>query len=153
MLLEFLHSPNFVLSILFNNIFTLIFENAFWIEDSSAPAMEALYSIINEIVVHVKKEKINKKEAQVASPTSFIFKILSVAYLIFCLCVRYWQPWLLLKCRSKAASLHGLYSPFDLFFPLINLTMYIATIQKALCIAKLSAQKNCYVSFVQKGNS
>ena len=74
MLLEFLHSPNFVLSILFNNIFTLISENAFWIEDSSAPAMEVLYSIINEIVVHVKKkEKIKKKEeAQVASPTSFM---------------------------------------------------------------------------------
>ena len=71
----------------------------------------------------------------------FVFKILSMAYLIFCLYVRYWQPWLLLKCRSKAASLHGLYSPFELFFPLINLTMYIATIQEALCIAKLSAEK------------
>ena len=70
-----------------------------------------------------------------------VFKILSMAYLIFCLYVRYWQPWLLLKCRSKAASLHGLYSPFELFFPLINLTMYIATIQEALCIAKLSAEK------------
>ena len=71
----------------------------------------------------------------------FVFKILSMAYLIFCLYVRYWQPWLLLKCRSKAASLHGLYSPFELFFPLINLTIYISTIQKALCIAKLSAEK------------
>ena len=64
-LLEFLHGPNFKLSILFNNIFTLIF---FWIEDSPALAMEALYSIINEIVVHVKK----KKKAQVASLTSFM---------------------------------------------------------------------------------
>ena len=56
MLLEFLHSPNFILSILFNNIFTLISENVFWVEDSPAPAMGALYSIINEIVVHVKKK-------------------------------------------------------------------------------------------------
>ena len=67
-LLEFLHCPNFKLSILFNNIFTLISEFFFWIEDSPALAMEALYSIINEIVVPVKK----KKKAQVASLTSFM---------------------------------------------------------------------------------
>ena len=149
MLLEFLHSPNFILSILFNNIFTLISENVFWIEHSPAPAMEALYSIINEIVVHVKKEK--RKKRRSPSGKSYIlyrfeicflvFKILSMAYMIFCLYVRYWQPWLLLKCRSKATSLRGLYSPFELFLPLINLTMYIATIQRH------------YVSFVQKGNS
>ena len=54
-------SPNFILSILFNNIFTLISENVFWVEDSPAPAMGALYSIINEIVVHVKKKKKKKK--------------------------------------------------------------------------------------------
>ena len=53
LLLEFLHGSNFILSILFNNIFTLISENVFWIEDSPASAMEALDSIINEIVVHV----------------------------------------------------------------------------------------------------
>ena len=69
LLLEFLQSPNFILSILFNNIFTLISENVFWIEDSPASAMEALYSIINEIVVHVKKkEKKKKPEWQVLHP-------------------------------------------------------------------------------------
>ena len=65
-LLEFLHCPNFKLSILFNNIFTLISEFFFWIEDSPALAMEALYSIINEIVVPVKKKK--KPKWQVLHP-------------------------------------------------------------------------------------
>ena len=88
--------------------------------------IDPLYSIINEIVVHIKKKK---KRSQSGKSyilygfeiCFFIFKILSMTYLIFCLYVRYWQPWLLLKC---SAYLHGLYSPFELFFPLINLFFF-----------------------------
>ena len=49
LLLEFFHSPNFVLLILFNNRFTLISDDVFWIEGSPPLAVEALHFDLDHI--------------------------------------------------------------------------------------------------------